>query len=316
MTRIDKGIDISGGRTEISSFLIVLGFMLAGFFIGQFVGAVAAAIFAFVNGASLEVLQEDPNALYDYMGLGEVLTTQMLYTIVFTFITPFVYLRAIAREPLEVLSNEKSVKPALVIITIIGTFCFLFLNAYFIEWNTNFKFPEFMSGFEEWARNLEDQLAETTEKFTDFNNFSQFLFGFLVIAILPGIGEEFLFRGLLQNSLHKWTKNPHVAIWVSAFIFGAIHLQFYGLVPRMMLGAVFGYLYLWSGNLWYPIIAHIANNGIAVIAVYYAQIEDSAPNLDDTNSFPVGLQIGGSLLFFAAMFLFRNHYIRSKQSIE
>lgn len=316
MTRIDKGIDISGGRSELSSFLIVLGFMLAGFFIGQFVGSIAAAIFAIINGASLEALQENPNTLYDYMGLGEVLTTQMLYTIVFTFVTPFIYLRAIAHERIEILSNEKGVKPVLVIITIIGTFCFIFLNAYFIEWNANIKFPEFMSGFEEWARDLEDQLAESTEKFTTFNNFSQFLFGFLVIAILPGIGEEFLFRGLLQNSLHKWTKNAHVAIWVSAFIFGAIHLQFYGLVPRMMLGAVFGYLYLWSGNIWYPIISHIANNGIAVIAVYYAQMEEGAPNLDDTNSFPVVLQIGGSLIFIAAMFLFRNHYIRPKQSLE
>ena len=80
-----------------------------------------------------------------------------------------------------------------------------------------------MSGFEEWARDLEEQLAAATEKFTSFNSFGQFLFGFFVIAILAGIGEEFLFRGVLQNSLHKWTKNSHVAIWITAFIFAAIH---------------------------------------------------------------------------------------------
>ncbi|MFY0594070.1 CPBP family intramembrane glutamic endopeptidase [Roseivirga sp.] len=316
MARIEKGIDITGGRSELSSFLIVLGFVFIGFFVGQFVGAIASIVFALINGAPTDVLTEDPTVLYDYLGLGEVLTTQATYTLFFCFITPYVYLRAIARKNIDVLSNERGVQFPLVFATIVGTFCFLFLNAYFIEWNANIHFPEFMSGFEDWARDLEDQLAETTEKFTTFNNFTQFLFGFVVIAVLPGIGEEFLFRGVLQNSLHRWTKNAHVAIWVSAFIFGAIHLQFYGLVPRMMLGAVFGYLYLWSGNIWYPIISHIANNGFAVIAVYYAQVEETAPNLDDTEAFPIGLQIGGSLIFIAFMFLFRNHYLKQKQSSE
>ena len=316
MARIDKGIDITGGRTELSSFLIVLGFVFIGFFIGQFVGAIVSFAFAMLNGAPIDALSEDATIIYDYMGLGEVLTSQAFYTIVFTFITPYVYIRAIAHKKIEVLSTERGVELPLVLATVVGTFCFIFLNSYFIEWNANIQFPEFMSGFEKWARDLEDQLAEATEKFTTFNNFSQFLFGFVVIAILPGIGEELLFRGVLQNSLHRLTKNKHVAIWVTAFIFGAIHMQFYGLVPRMMLGAVFGYLYLWSGNIWYPIIAHIANNGFAVIAVYYAQLDEAAPNLDDTEAFPVTLQIGGSLIFLAFMFFFRNHYLQRKESIE
>ncbi|OEK03222.1 hypothetical protein BFP97_17580 [Roseivirga sp. 4D4] len=312
MTRIDKGIDVTGGRSPRSSFLIILGLVFVGFFIGQFVGFLASMTFAVANGMGISDLTDNPNALYDYMGLGEVLTTQMLYTLVFTFLTPWFYLRLIAKQSLSSISNETKVDPKLVLATVIGTFSFLFVNAYFIEWNANIDFPDFMSGFEEWARNLEEQLAETTEKFTTFNNFTQFLFGFLVIAILPGIGEELLFRGVLQNSLHKLTKNAHVAIWVSAFIFGAIHLQFYGLVPRMLLGAVFGYLYVWSGNIWYPIISHIANNGIAVIMTYAM----SDVNLDETEAVPVAYQIIGVVVFIAFMFLFRNYYLRPKQSIE
>ncbi len=312
MTRIDKGIDVTGGRSPRSSFLIILGLVFVGFFIGQFVGAIASFVFAMSNGMGLDEITDNPNALYDYMGLGEVLTTQMLYTLVFTFLTPWFYLKLIAKQPLSSVSNETKVDPKLVIATVIGTFSFLFVNAYFIEWNANIDFPDFMSGFEEWARNLEEQLAETTEKFTTFNNFTQFLFGFLVIAVLPGIGEELLFRGVLQNSLHKLTKNAHVAIWVSAFIFGAIHLQFYGLVPRMLLGAVFGYLYVWSGNIWYPIISHIANNGIAVIMTYTM----SDVNLDETEAVPVAYQVLGTIVFIAFMFLFRNYYLRPKQSIE
>ncbi len=312
MTRIDTGIDVTGGRTPGSSFLIVLGLVFVGFFVGQFVGAIASFIFAFANGLSMGEMTEDPNLLYDYMGLGEVLTTQMLYTLVFTFLTPWFYLRLIAKQPLSSITNETKVDPKLAVATVVGTFSFFFVNAYFIEWNANFQFPEFMSGFEKWARELEETLAETTKKFTTFNNFGQFLFGFVVIAVLPGIGEELLFRGVLQNSLHKLTKNAHVAIWVSAFIFAAIHMQFYGLVPRMMLGAVFGYLYVWSGNIWYPIIAHMANNGIAVIMTYAASDVD----LDETEAIPVSYQIIGVSVFIAFMFLFRNYYLRPKETIE
>lgn len=312
MTRIDKGIDVTGGRTPSSSFLIVLGLLFVGFFVGQFVGAIASVVFAMANGMGMNEMTENPNALYDYMGLVEVLTTQMLYTIVFTFLTPWFYLKVIAKQPLSSITNERTVDPKVVIGTVIGTFSFLFVNAYFIEWNANFQFPEFMSGFEEWARDLEEQLAEATEKFTSFNNFGEFLFGFFVISVLAGIGEEIMFRGVLQNSLHKLTKNPHIAIWISAFIFGAIHMQFYGLVPRMLLGAVFGYLYVWSGNIWYPIIAHMANNGIAVIMSYTI----SDVNLDETEAVPVVYQVIGVGVFIVFMFLFRNHYLRAKDSIE
>lgn len=315
MARIDKGIDLTGGRSERSSFLIILGLLFVGFFIGQFVGAIAALVLAFSNGVGTEVLMEDPNKIYDYLGLGEVLTSQMLYTLVFTFLTPWFYLKVLAKKPISGLSNESGVRPVLVLTTIIGTFCFMIVNAYFIEWNAKVDFPEFMSGFEEWARELEDQLAETTEKFTTFNNFTQFLFGFFVIAVLPGIGEELLFRGVLQNSLHRLTKNAHVAIWVSAFLFAAIHMQFYGLVPRMMLGAVFGYLYVWSGNLWYPIIAHATNNGIAVILTYTAQLNGSDLNLDETEALPIGLQVVGVVAFILFMVFFRNYYLRPKHSL-
>lgn len=312
MTRIDKGIDITGGRTPSSSFLIVLGLLFVGFFVGQFVGAIASVVFAMANGMGMSEMAENPNALYDYMGLVEVLTTQMLYTIVFTFMTPWFYMKVIAKQPLSSITNERKVDPKVAIGTVIGTFSFLFVNAYFIEWNANFQFPEFMSGFEEWARDLEEQLAEATEKFTSFNSFGEFLFGFFVIAVLAGIGEEIFFRGVLQNSLHKLTKNPHAAIWISAFIFAAIHMQFYGLVPRMLLGAVFGYLYVWSGNIWYPIIAHMANNGIAVIMTYTV----SDVNLEETEAIPVVYQIIGVAVFIAFIFLFRNHYLRAKDPIE
>ena len=305
MTRIDKGIDLTGGRTEKASLLIMLGLLFIGFFIGQFGGSFLAVLVAFSKGMELQ----DAGKLYDYLNLGEVLTAQMIYTLVFTFLTPWFYLKVVAKKSISGLFDKSGVKPLLLLATVILTLSFMIVNAYFIQWNANIVFPDFMSGFEEWARELEKQMAEMTERFTTFNNFMQFLFGFFAIAVLPGIGEELLFRGILQNGFHRFTKNAHVAIWVSAFLFAAIHMQFYGLVPRMMLGAVFGYLYVWSGNLWYPIIAHATNNGVTLILTYVAQIGQVELNPDEAAAFPLSIQLTGVVVFILFMCFFRKYYL-------
>lgn len=314
MTRLDKGIDLTGGRSALSSFLIILGFLFVGFFIGQFVGAIAAFGFAIMNGADVNALMTDPNAIYDAMSLTQVLISQIAYTIIFTFVTPWFYLKVLINRNFSVLSTERKIELIPLAITAVATFTFMLVNSYFIEWNESFKFPEFMAGFEKWAREMEDQLAEATERFTKFENAGEYIFGLIAISILPGIGEEVMFRGVLQNSLHKLSKNKHVAIWVAAFIFGAIHMQFYGLVPRMMLGAVFGYLYVWSGNIWYPIIAHAINNGIGVTLAYTAQFSESEVNLDDTEAIPLYGQIIAAVFFVILMVVFRNQYLRSKST--
>lgn len=311
MTKLGKEIDVSGEFTGGASTLIVFGLLLAGFFIGQFAGAIGAIVLAFANGLSISDLSDDINVLYDYLSLTEVLTTQVLYTIVFTFVTPWFYLRLFAKKKFADLSISGPVKPVLAIITVLATFSFMLVNAYVIEWNANIDLPDFLSGFEQWAKELEQTLAETTEKYTNFESFPEFIVGLIAISILPGIGEELLFRGVLQNSLQKWTKNVHIAIWVSAFVFSAIHMQFYGLVPRMLLGAMFGYLYVWSGSIWYAIIAHMANNGIAVIIAYTA-----TANLDEPENVPIFATLAGLLVFAALMVFFKKITSQNSNAIE
>jgi membrane protease YdiL (CAAX protease family) len=96
----------------------------------------------------------------------------------------------------------------------------------------------------------------------------EFLAAIVILAIVPAIGEELLFRGILQNKIEMLSKNKHIAIWITAFIFSFIHFQFYGFVPRLLLGALFGYLYIWSGNLTIPILAHFINNGFTLLLLY------------------------------------------------
>ena len=115
---------------------------------------------------------------------------------------------------------------------------------------------------------MEDQAADTLKSILDMPTPLIFFFNLLLIAILPGIGEELIFRGIVQKHIGGWIKNPIAAIWISAFIFSAIHMQFEGFLPRIVLGAVLGYLYYWTNNLWVPIITHAFNNGIQVVLIY------------------------------------------------
>ncbi len=110
-----------------------------------------------------------------------------------------------------------------------------------------------------------------TRVLTHFHSVGEFVLGFVVIAVVAGFCEELLFRGIIQTELYRGTKNIHVAVWAAAFLFSAIHFQFFGFVPRLLLGALFGYLYYWSGNIFVPMFAHLVNNGFSVIMVYLNQ---------------------------------------------
>ncbi|MCE7992793.1 MAG: CPBP family intramembrane metalloprotease [Roseivirga sp.] len=315
MTRIDKAIDLSGGRPSSSSFWTAFGLLIAGFFIGQFVSAMFVYGFMFANGATMEDIA-DPSAMFDYVSLSQLLLSQAFYTLVFTFLTPWFYLKYIAKKGVKDLYQQYKTPLLPAILTVLATVAFMFVNVYLVEWNAGIDLPESMDAFERLVKSIEESLAETTEKFTTFNSFGSFLMGFIVIAVLPGIGEEIMFRGVLQNTLHKYSGNKHIAIWVTGFIFAAIHLQFYGVVPRMMLGVLFGYLYVWSGNLWLPIISHITNNGLAVILTYASQLEATDLDIDDTESMPDWVSAIGLVICLGLLFLLRNYYLRSKSKNE
>ena len=174
----------------------------------------------------------------------------------------------------------------LVLLTVFIALFFMGVNAPFIEWNQNFVFPEALSGLEEKLRALEDTLAKTSAFITNFDSAGQLFLGLIVVAVIPGIGEEFVFRGLVQNHIYGISKNIHVAIWVGALLFSLFHLQFYGLVPRMLLGAMFGYLYYFSGNIIYPMVAHFFNNGFTLVMLYLFQQNVVDYNIEDTEVLP------------------------------
>lgn len=132
-------------------------------------------------------------------------------------------------------------------------------------WNQSLHLPSSMHAIEQWMINSEKQAENLTKQLLNVNTWGGFLSNILVIAVLAGVGEELLFRGVLQKILIKWTRNIHIGIFITAILFSAIHLQFFGFIPRLILGALLGYLYVWSRSLWVPIIAHAMNNAWVVI---------------------------------------------------
>lgn len=141
-----------------------------------------------------------------------------------------------------------------------------------VSWNEAMHLPEFMSGIEEWMRANEDSAMEATKKILSINTFGSLIATVFLVGALTGVGEELTFRGIIQKLISEKWSNPHIAIWVTAILFSAIHLQFFGFFPRMLLGAFFGYLLIWSRSIWLPIYAHFLNNSMAVVAAYMLNI--------------------------------------------
>ena len=158
--------------------------------------------------------------------------------------------------------------PALALIVIILLFAIMPLINWTGEINSHLSLPDFMSGIEDWMKASEERARELTEALLDMNGVGDLLVNIIVVALLAAIGEELLFRGALQNVFLEWTKNSHIAVWVTAILFSALHAQFYGFLPRMLLGVALGYLYIWSGSLWLPMLFHFLNNGLAVLFAY------------------------------------------------
>jgi uncharacterized protein len=152
--------------------------------------------------------------------------------------------------------------------------------------NQELQLPGFLSGIEDWMSRTEEQASDLTEAFLNVNTFSGYLVNVLMIVLIPAFGEEFFFRGVLQKVFHRWFKSPHAAIIFVAIIFSAFHMQFYGFLPRFVLGLLFGSLYYWSGNIWYPVLAHGFNNFLPVTLTYFFRNRFEPAELDTIGTGP------------------------------
>ena len=147
--------------------------------------------------------------------------------------------------------------------------------------NEQMALPAFLEPLEAWMKTQEETAKQLTEQFMSATTFGGLIINLFLMALLPAVAEELTFRGVLQRLLtapnglspHRLIASrlsPHLAIWITAILFSAIHMQFYGFLPRMLMGALFGYMLVWTGSLWIPILMHFVNNAMAVLLYFMA----------------------------------------------
>ena len=295
---------------DTSAWLLLLslvGITLGGvFFIGQVLAFFTAFIMSGVGFSEILEILQNPTAYPEQRLM--FLTFQGMASLGGFIIAPLIFYYTLVQGNLieDFIKIPTNLLTSLFVVVII-VFSFMVINTLFIEWNTSIKLPESMAGLERWAEDLEESMEVLTKYLTDFESPEYLIVAIVVIAIIPGIGEELLFRGFLQNILKRITKNDHMAIWITAVLFSAIHFQFYGFIPRMLLGALFGYLYVWSGNLLIPIVAHFLNNFVSLMALYIHQKGLTDLDVESTEALPTMYILIFSALFVVSLVYYKNY---------
>ena len=234
-------------------FLIIL-------LISSLIGIALSAVFIFAGDLGVKI--------------GQGVSSVMMFVV-----PPVVYYFITRKErPMQELGLRQPTSPWwLLLIGVALMYVSIPVSATLTAWNESMTIGGSFAQLEEYLKTLEETAKTLTEKMLNVDTFGGLLLNLLVIALIPAVGEELTFRGVLQQSLAR-RLNPHVAILLSAAIFSFIHFQFYGFLPRMFLGILIGYMFYVTNSLWTSILMHFANNGTAVVLYYLANkgvIEDA-----------------------------------------
>ena len=234
------------------------------------------------------------------MGLGLIIGTVALTLVkdqdmmlvltvqdVLVFILPAVAAMAVLyRRPWQAMALDHA--PSWKALLVVVAFYIVSIPAmnWLVTANEAMSLPASLSSLEHWMRTMEDSAAETTKQILDIHTVGGLIACLLVVGVMAGLSEEMLFRGAMLRMMQDSRLGKHLAVWVVAIIFSAFHMQFYGFFPRMVLGLWLGYLLVWTGSLWVPIIAHTLNNSTVVVFSYLSNVGVLPEGYGDTIGIP------------------------------
>jgi membrane protease YdiL (CAAX protease family) len=272
------------------------------------VGMVLGWIIFGVNLSGIETMLQD---LTNPKSIAILKFFQTVQSLGIFIIPPFLVAWFLHGNPAEYLQYRKKPEFQGILLVI----AIIFVSNPLINWlneiNSKLTLPQWMSAVEIWMQNSESQAAKITEAFLSTESVYTLLMNIMMIGVLPAVGEELLFRGIVQKLFKRIYGNPHAAIWISAALFSALHLQFFGFLPRLVLGAMFGYMLEWSGTLWLPVIAHFVNNTTAIIAYFLTHKGIIGNEMEKTGTLADGsfymavISMIFLTLFFRALYLKR-----------
>jgi membrane protease YdiL (CAAX protease family) len=248
-----------GAKLLIGIFVILIGLVIF-----SVIGLLIAIPLFNIDISNLEAVMNAENpANTAFMKYFQSITSIGIFVF-----PPILIAYLISNESFNYLHLKKTSSLQIYGFTILLTVFSIPLINVLAEWNAKLNLPESLSGLELFMKESEANAEKITKLFLQADNISTLLINIFVIALIPAVGEELMFRGIFQKLFIGLTGNKHIGILLAAVLFSAIHFQFYGFVPRLFLGVLFGYLLIWSGNMWLPILAHFINNAFAVIAYY------------------------------------------------
>lgn len=280
---------IYAGKPASFQLLILLLCILFGAFLSSLIGTV---VFFMLHGISGNIMQ-DP----------DMMRMMQLISAIGTFLLPSLGVAWLcSTEPAAYLWIKRKIDSKTLLFVLISMFLMTPVLTLVTLLNKEMVLPSFMEPIESWMKTQEALAEQLTNSLLAGNGLVTLLSNLLVIAVMAGITEEFLFRGALQRIIGQLTTNHHIVIWSAAIIFSAFHLQFYGFLPRMLLGAYFGYLLFWTGNIWIPVFAHLINNAFAVISMSNNHLKENefiTGDISNANLLPYSaLAVVTFVLFF------------------
>lgn len=248
-------------QLPVSRKLLLSLFVLCVGFVGGMVLAALATFFIYGIGPIelAQVISQQGHPQY----IGVLKIFQVFQSIGVFIASPFIIAWLFSVHPAQFLKFNR-IQVSLALIAIISLLAFIPGINWLATLNDQMRLPGWLQDLEWSMREKEEAAHVITNLFLQVESFPAYLFNIFMIALIPAIGEELLFRRVFQQLFTDWTRNVHWGIWISAALFSFIHFQFFGFFPRMLLGVLFGYLLYWSNSIWLPVVCHFVNNALAV----------------------------------------------------
>ena len=247
-----------------SQLLLVIGISIFSLFIISLLGTV---ILARMSGMKLTELADISK--WDYSKPQVIFLIRGMQVIQFVglFLIPtFVCARLFSTDIKKYLGLKKPSNIFYFLVAVGAMIVAIPLVNWLGELNKNVQFPD---GMEDWIKSSEADAAKTVNALLSKHTIKDLLLNIICIAGLAAVGEELLFRGMIQRLLIKMFRTPWPGIIITAFLFSAMHMQFYGFLPRFALGILLGAIYWYSGSLWTAILAHFIYDGLVIVLVYF-----------------------------------------------
>ena len=240
-----------------------------------FLVAICSIVFTILGMLVCFVFFETKIILDNNLSQEEVLVLKFVQTLstIGVFLIPAFVFRVIDTANNNLFKLGNMVNPTNLLLCILLFVSVIPMVNFLININAQWSFPEHFTQIEQWFKELQTKQEQIIKKFTLMNTLTDLFLNIFVMALVPAFSEELFFRGVFQNIVFEWKKNIHFAVFLTAFLFAVIHQQFYAFIPIFFLGAILGYIYYLTANIWIPIIIHFLNNSLAVLSSYFEQQE-------------------------------------------